>query len=122
MELKHLHLHVRDRTGAEAFYGRWFGLAVTRRGDTLTFLRDDAAFDLALMDDPAPDPMPSWFHLGFRLASADAVATQLERMRAAAVPIVKPLYRDDTFASFRCADPDGYSIEVYWEAAGASIG
>jgi hypothetical protein len=26
-------------------------------------------------------------------------------MQAAGVPIVKPLYEDDTFASFRCADP-----------------
>jgi catechol 2,3-dioxygenase-like lactoylglutathione lyase family enzyme len=113
--LSHLHLHVRDRARAEAFYRRWFGLTVSRRGDALTFLRDDATFDLALMDDPAPTAMPPWFHLGFRRDSADAVAAQCDAMRAASVPIVKALYRDDTFASFRCADPDGYAIEIYWE-------
>ena len=117
MELKHLHLHVRDRAVSAAFYGRWFDLFVGRRGEALTFLRDDTGFDLALMDDPAPAAMPPWFHLGFRLASASAVATLCEQMREASVPIVKPLYVDDTFASFRCADPDGYAIEVYWEAA-----
>ena len=39
----------------------------------------------------------------------------LGAMQAAGVPIVKPLYEDDTFASFRCADPDAHLIEVYWE-------
>jgi catechol-2,3-dioxygenase len=32
MELKHLHLHVRDCAASEAFYGRCFGLSVARRG------------------------------------------------------------------------------------------
>ena len=40
----------------------------------------------------------------------------LGAMQAAGVPIVKPLYEDDTFASFRCADPDAHPIELYWES------
>jgi catechol 2,3-dioxygenase-like lactoylglutathione lyase family enzyme len=121
MNLNHLHLHVRDRTAAEAFYERWFGLVVGRRGECLSFLHDDAGFDLALMDDAAPAPMPPWFHLGFRLGEAAAVRTLHDRMRDSGVAIVKPLYQDDTLASYRCADLDGYAIEVYWEAAGAPL-
>jgi catechol 2,3-dioxygenase-like lactoylglutathione lyase family enzyme len=121
MNLNHLHLHVRDRVAAEAFYGRWFGLRVRRRGACLSFLHDDAGFDLALMDDTAPAPMPAWFHLGFRLGDADAVLTLHERMRANGVEFVKPLYQDETLVSYRCADLDGHAIEVYWEAPGAPL-
>jgi hypothetical protein len=39
----------------------------------------------------------------------------LDRMQVAQVPIAKSLYEDPTFASFRCRDPDGYAIELYWE-------
>ncbi len=31
------------------------------------------------------------------------------------VRLATPLYEDATFMSFRCADPDGYAVEVYWE-------
>jgi hypothetical protein len=34
-------------------------------------------------------------------------------MQQAGVPIVKPLYEGPTVASFRCADPHGYPIEIY---------
>ena len=27
------------------------------------------------------------------------------------------MYRDESLVSFRCADPDGYAIEIYWEQA-----
>jgi catechol 2,3-dioxygenase-like lactoylglutathione lyase family enzyme len=116
MDLTHLHLHTRDRARAAAFYRRWFGLAVKSEGGAITFLQGDRDFLFALMDDPAPAPMPSWFHFGVRVDSAARVAATLDAMSAAGVPILKPLYRDDTLASYRCADPDGYAIEVYWES------
>jgi hypothetical protein len=36
-------------------------------------------------------------------------------MTAAGEPIVKSLSELDVIASFRCADPEGYSIDLYWE-------
>ena len=121
MELKHLHIHVRDRAVAEQFYGQWFGLKAARRGKSLTFMNDEAHFDLALMDDRSPQALPPWFHFGFRLPTAEAVASLHARMNGAGVPIVKPLYQDESLVSYRCADPDGYAIEVYWEAADAQL-
>lgn len=121
MELKHLHIHVRKRVLAEQFYRQWFGLTVARRGESLTFMNDDANFDLALMDDPSPQALPSWFHFGFRLATGDAVTSLHERMNIAGVPIVKALYQDESLVSYRCADPDGHGIEVYWEAEDAPL-
>ena len=117
MRLNHLHLHVRDRSAAESFYAKWLGMDVMRRGESLTFLADEDGFELALMDDREPIPMPSWFHFGYRLNSAREVVDLHDRMREAGVGIVKPMYRDESLVSFRCADPDGYAIEIYWEQA-----
>ena len=115
MDVSHLHLHVRDRARAEAFYRRWFGLATKRSDDEITFMTGDRDFLLALMHDSAPAPVPAWFHFGMRVDSAGGVSDMLAAMQAAGVPIVKPLYADDTFASFRCADPDAHAIEIYWD-------
>jgi len=92
-------------------------MKVARRGESLTFLTDDDGFDLALMDDPDPNRMPAWFHFGYRLNSAREVVGLHDRMRDSGVVILKPLYEDDELVSFRCVDPDGYAIEVYWETA-----
>jgi catechol-2,3-dioxygenase len=121
MELKHLHIHVRDRTASQSFYSEWFGMFVARRGQSLTFMTDGANFDLALMDDASPAPMPAWFHFGFRLDSREAVMSLHERMQLRDVPIVGPLYQDESLVSYRCSDNDGYVIEVYWEADNAPI-
>jgi catechol-2,3-dioxygenase len=121
LNLNHLHLHVRNRSAAEQFYGGWFNLVVSRRGEVLTFLQDEGGFELALMDDAAPQPLPAWFHFGFHLPAAHAVLTLHEQMAAAGIPIIRPLYQDDTLVAYRCADPDGYGIEVYWEAPGTAL-
>ena len=121
MNLLHLHLHVRERAQAEQFYCAWFGMRIARRGQHLTFLTDDGGFDLALSEDASPGALPGWFHFGFRLDSAGAVTDLHDRMAHSRVPIAKGLYQDDTFVSFRCSDPDGYPIEVYWEAPGAPL-
>jgi len=63
----------------------------------------------------------TWCHFGFRLNLADEVIGLHNDMARAGVAIVRPLYRDETLVSFRCADPDGYAIEVYWEAPGAAL-
>jgi len=116
MKLGHLHIHVRDRAAAETFYSSWLGMTVAWRRQHLTFMKDDGDFDLALMDDPTPQTMPAWFHFGFRLGSAAEVIALHARMSQSQVPLVRPLYQDESHMSFRCADPDGYAVEIYWEA------
>src|SRR5208337_2173078 len=103
------------------FYVAWLGMSVARRGEALTFMTGGDGFDLALMDDEAPSPMPAWFHFGYRLGTAEAVVGLYRRMSQSGVTIRKPLYEDQALVSFRCADPDGYTIELYWEAKGARI-
>jgi len=116
MALQHLHLHVRDRYVAERFYEGWFGLGMQRRGSQTSFMTDERGFLLALMSDPSPAPLPPWFHFGFRQASADAVLLLHGQMVLSGVDIRQPVYQDESLVSYRCADPDGYLIEVFWEA------
>src|SRR5580658_1790459 len=87
---------------------------LTWRGDIL-FLRDGAGMDVALAPADEPRAMPPWFHFGFRLADHAAVGRLHGEMAAAAVAVTAPLSREDDFSFFRCADPDGYCIEVYYE-------
>ena len=117
MDISHLHLHVRDRARSRAFYENWFGLAVKFEEDTITFLSGDRDFLLALSDDTDPPPLPPWFHFGVRLDSGDAIESLHRRMQQSGVKIVRDIVRGDDFASFRCADPDGYVIESYWSQA-----
>ena len=115
MRLNHLHLHVRDIARTRAFYERWLDFRYLTQHGEIVFLRDAGGLDLALAPDPAPDPMPAWFHVGTRLSSGEDVQTLCEQMQDAGVPILRPVEHMDDFAVFRCADPDGVTVEVYWE-------
>ncbi len=113
--LNHLHLHVRDTAPSQRFYETWFGFRIHTRHHDLVFLRNADSFDLALMPDPEPVKLPDWFHFGFRLESADAVRQLFARMKAAGVAFRRPLVDEADLVTFRCEDPDGYAVEVYWE-------
>lgn len=63
-------------------------------------------------------------HLSSLLRASQAVSGGLairlplyQRMQAASLSIAKPLYEDETLASFRCRDADDYVIEIYWDDA-----
>jgi catechol 2,3-dioxygenase-like lactoylglutathione lyase family enzyme len=116
MNLNHLHLKVASVERSQAFYARFFGLRpLVTHGDIL-FMRDEAGMDLALAPATAPEPLPDWFHFGFRLKDVAAVERLYGVLTDAGVPMKHPLERDDEdLTFFRCRDPDGYSIEVYWE-------
>lgn len=54
------------------------------------------------------------FHAGFRAAEPAEVRALLARLDADGVTVVE---RDDEdgYTSFKCLDPDGHRVEVYWE-------
>ena len=114
MDITHLHLNTRNRARSEAFYRDWFGLAVKTKGETITFMKGDRDFLLALMDDAEPAPPPPWFHFGMRMDSPDAVRAKHDALFAGGVAITRPMKSEPAITSFRCADPNGYSIEIYW--------
>ena len=116
MNINHLHLKVASVDKAQAFYARFFGLRPSVWHGDMLFMRDEAGMDLALAPAVDAEPLPSWFHFGFRLPDADAVKRLHGEMQAAGVPMKAPLMTDDEdLTFFRCLDPDGHDIEVYWE-------
>lgn len=115
MNLNHIHLHVASAKTAAAFYTRHFGMRELVWHGDMVFMRDDAGMDLALAEDDARQPLPAWFHIGFRLADADAVAAMHARMRDEGVPIIDALRREGDLTYFRCQDPDAHTLEIYFE-------
>lgn len=117
VKLRHLGLPVADSNRSLAFYARHFGFdpaTAKRYPDGTTIIRNADGFDLALHDDPEPAPHPAFLHFGFGVPDADEVHARRERMQAEGVSIVE---RDDEpdLVSFKCLDPDGWRIEIYWE-------
>jgi catechol 2,3-dioxygenase-like lactoylglutathione lyase family enzyme len=115
MRLNHLHLHVQDVNRSRAFYEHYFGMKQNAMQGDILFMRDEGGMDLALASASEPAEMPDWFHFGFRLVSAKAVEEMHEKMMRGRLPSVGEIERELGYVTFRCTDPDGYSIEVYWE-------
>jgi catechol 2,3-dioxygenase-like lactoylglutathione lyase family enzyme len=115
MNINHLHLKVRSVDRARAFYARYFGLADHVWHGDMLFLRDGAGMDLALAPAAEAEPLPAWFHFGFRLESAVAVTDLHRALADGGATITQPLTAEPDFVFFRCQDPDGHAIEVYWE-------
>jgi catechol 2,3-dioxygenase-like lactoylglutathione lyase family enzyme len=116
MPLKHLALLVRDIRTARRFYEKYLGFAdgeAVWHGDVL-FIRDADGFDLALMKGEHPPNPGAFHHFGFLLADPHAVRDLQQRLEADGVPILEVVEEPD-LVSFKCADPDGYTVEVYAE-------
>lgn len=117
MRLIHLGLPVRDAERSIRFYGEHFGFdpaTAQRYPDGTVIIRNKDGFDLALhavADAGQPQP---FLHFGFRADSPAEVGAVLGRVRAAGVEVVEH-DQDPDSESFKCLDPDGHRIEVYWE-------
>jgi catechol 2,3-dioxygenase-like lactoylglutathione lyase family enzyme len=117
MRFNHLGLPVRDERRSQRFYSAYFGFdpATAREyADGTVIIRNADGFDLALHPVANAGPPPSFLHAGFKAAGPADVRALMERMEADGITIVE---RDDepACAAFKCLDPDGHRIEVYWE-------
>jgi catechol 2,3-dioxygenase-like lactoylglutathione lyase family enzyme len=115
MKPNHVHFHVRDLARSRTFYKRWFEMEDGRAGEKTSFLRSQDGFDLAISQHSDPAPLPASFHFGFKLRSGAHVRELHQRMRQEGIPLEGPLHANDDFALFRCVDPDGHLLELYWE-------
>ncbi len=113
--LNHIHLHVASVARAAAFYEKYFGMRELAWHGDMVFMRDAAGMDLALAPTAAVEPFPGWFHIGFRLDNRAAVEALYARLRGDAIEIREPFTAEGEFVYFRCADPDGTQLEIYYE-------
>lgn len=118
MDLDHLNLRVRDADACRAFYERHFGFRLAFGADDGWFLRNNDGFLLALVPTERHEDLPGGFHIGFGLPDADAVGAKHADLAAAGAPVVdvQDFRPGEEYVTFRCWDPDGTEIEVYWEA------
>jgi catechol 2,3-dioxygenase-like lactoylglutathione lyase family enzyme len=118
VDLNHLNLRVRDVDACRAFYEGHFGFRLSFEADDGYFLKNDDGFLLAVIPVEAHQPLPPGFHIGFGLAAADDVYGLHGTLTTAGVSAtaVQDFQPDDPYVTFRCWDPDGTEIEVFWEA------
>jgi catechol 2,3-dioxygenase-like lactoylglutathione lyase family enzyme len=112
--LRHLAILVRDIRTARRFYETYFGFDAGKPewfGEVL-FVRNDEGFDLAFMKGDHPPNPGAFHHFGFQLSDRKAVRDLQKRLETDNVPILEVVDDADQF-SFKCADPDGYTVEVY---------
>ena len=118
MHLRHLGLPVRDYERSLRFYATYFEFdpaTAQSYPDGTVIVRNAERFDLALHPTTeAAAASSTFFHFGFAMADAEAVHTLRTRLERDDVPVVE---RDDEpeLVSFKCLDPDGWRVEVYWE-------
>lgn len=117
MDLRHVGLPVRDVGRSLRFYATYFGFdpaTATDHEDGTTIVRNAAGFDLALHPASGPAAAVDFLHVGFRVATADEVRAARTRLAADGVTVLE-VEEEPDLVSFKCLDPDGWRIEVYWE-------
>lgn len=114
MDLNHLNLRVRNAEACRDFYMEHFGFEPSFEAEGGYFLSNGDGFLLALVPTASHQPMPDGFHIGFGLDEPTEVDAVHERLRTAGVAVGAVETHDD-YVSFRCHDPDGTEIEIFWE-------
>ena len=74
-------------------------------------------FLLALVPAAQHRPLPHGFHIGFGQATPEAVTELHQGLGAAGVTTteVEDSRPEEDYVTFRCWDPDGTEVEVFWD-------
>ncbi len=108
---------MRDYKRSLRFYATYFGFnPVTAQSyrDGTVIVRNADRFDLALHPATEVTASSTFLHFGFAMTDVEAVGALRTRLELDGVPVIE---RDDEpeLVSFKCLDPDGWRVEVYWE-------
>jgi catechol 2,3-dioxygenase-like lactoylglutathione lyase family enzyme len=119
MDLNHLNLRVREPAACREFYERFFGFRLAFEAEGGFFLRNDERFLLALVPTADHRALPDGVHVGFGVDDPGTVAALHGTLAASGVTVtaVDDLRPDERYVTFRCWDPDGTEVEVFWEPA-----
>ncbi len=119
MHLRHLGLPVRDLKCSLRFYATYFGFdpaTAQSYPDGTVIVRNADRFDLALHPAAGAIVPSDFLHFGFTVVDAEAVQGLRARLEGDGVPVIERADEPD-LVSFKCVDPDGWRVEVYWEPA-----
>ncbi len=116
--MNHLALAVADQARSTRFYVDYFGFVAEPepREDGVLILHDARGFSLALGETDEPIVLPAFLHFGLGVASPDDVRSFRDRITADGLDVVG-WWDEPDYVSVKFRDPDGYVIEVGWDAA-----
>lgn len=116
--MNHLALAVSDQTRSTRFYVDYFDFVPEPepREDGVLILHDADGFSLALGEVDEPLVLPSFLHFGRSAASPEDVRSFRDRIKADGIDIVE-WWDEPDYVSVKVRDPDGYIVEVGWDAA-----
>lgn len=119
VQLRHLNLRVADAAACRDFYVAHFGFRPDFEAEGGYFLRGDGGFLLAVVPTDHHVDLPEGFHLGFTASAPEEVVATHAALTAAGVRTgeVEDLRPEEDYVSFRCWDPDGTEVEVFWDGA-----
>lgn len=115
MDLNHIQLNTVDVKAQAEFYARYFEFTRQKQHGDGLFLWNPHGFMMAINPLPENPVFPPWYHIGFRLPEVQQVRALFERMAADGVTIKAEYQAFDDFVFYRCVDPTGYVVEVFWE-------
>ncbi len=122
MGLTHLGLAVRDLERSLRFYEQVFGCRVVHRGDSSADINTPGANDIMTLVEETGDDIGALggglSHFGFRLESPDDIAAAAEAIDAAGGTVVERGEFVPGEPYLFAKDPDGYSVEVWFELEG----
>jgi catechol 2,3-dioxygenase-like lactoylglutathione lyase family enzyme len=115
--MDHLALAVADQDRSRRFYETYFGFEAepAPREDGVLLLHNAAGFSLALGEIDEPIRLPDFLHFGAGLASPEDVRVFRDRLVSDGVDVVD-WWDEPDYVSVKFRDPDGYVVEVSWDA------
>lgn len=116
--LRHVALNVRDMAACERFYVELMGMAVEWRPDSDNLYLSSGPDNLALhkaADEVRGQAAQRLDHIGFILASPEAVDQWYRFLDAEGVPVGNaPRTHRDGAKSFYCRDPEGTRVQIIY--------
>ena len=113
----HVHMTVSNLEKSRAFYERFFGTAPVKvKPGYVKFLPGFGPLNLALSEAGPGEGRGHVDHMGVQVESLDIVMRELERVKAAGLPVREEFSVDCCHANqdkFWVNDPDGVEWEVY---------
>ena len=114
--LTHLSLSVRDPERSLAFYRELFGVREYFRDEDSIQVLGPGPHDVIAFERRASHGKPGGIdHFGFRLTNAADIRDAVERAKAAGATILRQGEFSPGFPYVYIADPDGYTIEIWFE-------
>ena len=116
--LRHLAIAVSDENRARRFYERYLGFGARppkRYPDGVLMLFDGRGSALALGPANGPIGLPGFLHFGYVLDDPEAAREIIRRLEDDDMEFLER-HDDADYVGCKVSDPDGYVIEVFWEA------